>query len=155
MTVANGKVLRTQEVCKAVNWESQGLKQTTNFLVLPLRGCDLVLGVQWLQTLGPITWDFTALTMQFMFLNQWFTLQGLQGVQFNLLPSCQQTKIPIHCLWLRSFLCSLCILMGKIIMMILLQCSCKYYCKTMPNSLRNLQAFLQMITIFLSKMTDK
>ena len=58
VTVTNGEVLRVQKVCKMLSWESQGLVQHTNFLVLPLGGYDLVLGVQWLQTLGPIVWDF-------------------------------------------------------------------------------------------------
>lgn len=31
----------------------------------PLDGFDLVLGVQWLRTLGPILWDFEHLTMSF------------------------------------------------------------------------------------------
>ena len=32
---------------------------------LPLGGCDVVLGAQWLRTLGPILWDFAKLWMQF------------------------------------------------------------------------------------------
>ena len=33
---------------------------------LPLGGCDVVLGSQWLPTLGPILWDFAKLWMQFL-----------------------------------------------------------------------------------------
>lgn len=54
VTVANGDILKSQEVCELIKWETQGLVQFTGFLVLPLNGCDLVLGVQWLKTLGPI-----------------------------------------------------------------------------------------------------
>lgn len=32
---------------------------------LQLEGFDVVLGVQWLRTLGPIVWDFDHLTMSF------------------------------------------------------------------------------------------
>ena len=63
VTVANEDKLRTQEVCKLLSWETHGLTQRTDFLVLPLKGCDLVLGVKWLKILGPITWDFSSLTM--------------------------------------------------------------------------------------------
>ena len=45
MTIANGYTLKAQEVCECTKWETQGLVQLTNFLVLPLKRCDLVLGV--------------------------------------------------------------------------------------------------------------
>lgn len=32
---------------------------------IPLGGCDIVLGIQWLRTLGHILWDFDKLYMQF------------------------------------------------------------------------------------------
>nr|GMC69102.1 putative mitochondrial protein [Ipomoea batatas] len=37
-----------------------------NLFQIPLVGFDLVLGIQWLSTLGPIWWDFNSLTMQFL-----------------------------------------------------------------------------------------
>ena len=52
--------------------------QQTNFLALPLQGCDIVLGIQWLKTLGPIVWDFQALTMQFKVNGRQVILHGLQ-----------------------------------------------------------------------------
>ena len=56
--------------CKKVNWETQRMTYTTDFLVLTLMGCDLVLGVHWLRELGLITWDFSKLTMEFTVGNQ-------------------------------------------------------------------------------------
>lgn len=38
---------------------------TTNVYAIPLGSCEVVLGVQWLRTLGPILWDFDKLYMQF------------------------------------------------------------------------------------------
>jgi hypothetical protein len=43
----------------------QGLVFRTDLFILPLAGCDVVLGIQWLRTLGPILWDFTKLQMEF------------------------------------------------------------------------------------------
>ena len=63
VTVTNGETMGVRELCKLVKWEAQGLTQYTDFLVLPLQGCDLVLGVQWLKSLGPIVWDFGSLNM--------------------------------------------------------------------------------------------
>ena len=38
---------------------------TAAFYVLSLAGYDVILGTQWLATLGLILWDFGALTMSF------------------------------------------------------------------------------------------
>ena len=79
VSIANGDKIWVQEVCKEVLWETEGLRQVTDFMLLPLMGCDLVLGVKWLQELGPIVWDFKALTMQFTLQHQQFTLHGLKA----------------------------------------------------------------------------
>lgn len=44
--------------------------------MLLVKGFDLVLGVQWLLSLGPIVWDFVELTMQFQLKNQKCNLKG-------------------------------------------------------------------------------
>lgn len=38
---------------------------TTDFFALPLAGYDIILGTQWLASLGPIHWDFGTPTMSF------------------------------------------------------------------------------------------
>jgi hypothetical protein len=42
-----------------------------------LAGCDIVLGIQWLVSLGSIIWNFKVLTMEFTIANHTFLLQGL------------------------------------------------------------------------------
>ncbi|PPS18151.1 hypothetical protein GOBAR_AA02408 [Gossypium barbadense] len=37
-----------------------------DFYTIPLEGFDMILGVKWLCTLGPILWDFSSLIMQFV-----------------------------------------------------------------------------------------
>jgi hypothetical protein len=44
---------------------------------MSLVGCDMMLGIQWLVTLGSIAWDFRALTMKFTVAENAFLLQGL------------------------------------------------------------------------------
>lgn len=46
-------------------------------MVIALGNCDIVLGVQWLRTLGPITWDFEKLVMQFTLGQKRVTLNGI------------------------------------------------------------------------------
>ncbi|GAV77541.1 hypothetical protein CFOL_v3_21012 [Cephalotus follicularis] len=46
--------------------------------LLPLEGSDVVLGAQWLSTLGPILWDFSKLQMSFNIDGKEVVLQGLK-----------------------------------------------------------------------------
>ena len=62
-------------------------------MVIPLIGCDLVLGVQWLRTLGPIVWDFIKLSMQFTIQEQQFTLYGVKAEAIRLATRKQATKL--------------------------------------------------------------
>ncbi|KAL4379791.1 hypothetical protein GQ457_02G012610 [Hibiscus cannabinus] len=77
VTVANGSCLETVGWCKGVQWETHDHTFVTDFLVLPLKSCDVVLGVQWLSTLGSINWDFSNLTMDFQFQGRARQLQGI------------------------------------------------------------------------------
>jgi hypothetical protein len=36
-----------------------------DMFIIPLGGCEMVLGCQWLRTLEPILWDFERLAMSF------------------------------------------------------------------------------------------
>lgn len=55
----------------------QGIRFTTDVLLIDLGGCDMVLGVRWLATLGPIYWDFKELFMQFDVVGRPFHLKGV------------------------------------------------------------------------------
>jgi len=55
----------------------QGITITTDYYVLPVVACQVVLGVQWLETLGPVETDYKKLTMTFKIDGVRHTLQGL------------------------------------------------------------------------------
>ena len=61
--------------------------------MLTLIGYDLVLGVQWLRTLGPIVWDFAALTMHFTMGTQNVTLQGMAAGSVHIATKKQASKL--------------------------------------------------------------
>lgn len=48
-------------------------------------GCDVVLGVKWLETLGPIIWDFSKLLIEFLYgqIRVWLQGFGLQHISFE------------------------------------------------------------------------
>lgn len=65
VTVGDGAVLECKHICPNVAIEIQGHTFEVDLHVLPISGADIVLGIQWLKTLGPIITDYDALTMQF------------------------------------------------------------------------------------------
>jgi hypothetical protein len=75
--VANGKEVISEGKCSAVHLQLEKLTFKVDAYVIILAGCDMVLGIQWLITLGSIVWNFKNLTMEFTLANETFQLQGL------------------------------------------------------------------------------
>ena len=53
----------------------------------------MVLGIQWLKTLGPIVWDFSTLTMQFAVNGETITLKRLKGGTIHVASKKQLSKL--------------------------------------------------------------
>jgi hypothetical protein len=81
--VANGQLMSSDGTCPTVSIRVQRNNFCTEFYVLTLGGCDLVLGIQWLRTLGPIIWDFLKLTMLFSWKGEQILLQGLTPTEIS------------------------------------------------------------------------
>jgi hypothetical protein len=75
--VANGARLPCLGRLSAVQFGIQDHSFSDSFLVIPLEGFDAVLGVQWLQKLGDISWNFDSLQMYFFLEGGHVSLQGL------------------------------------------------------------------------------
>lgn len=56
--VAIGERLADQGRCPGVTLALQGQPITTDFYLLTLDMCYMVIRAYWLRTLGPIPWDF-------------------------------------------------------------------------------------------------
>ncbi|XP_026444472.1 uncharacterized protein LOC113344718 [Papaver somniferum] len=52
VTVANGEKTISSGICSQLNWSMQGHKFCGDLRLIPLGGCDIVLGVDWLKNLG-------------------------------------------------------------------------------------------------------
>jgi len=61
---------------KQLSWTIQGTAFTSDMLLLSLGCCDLLLGIEWLITLGDITWNFEKLIMRFSIKGRKFVLRG-------------------------------------------------------------------------------
>ncbi|CAA7034449.1 unnamed protein product [Microthlaspi erraticum] len=75
--VADGNRLKVDARVAQFQWDFQGTSFTDDFMIIPLNGCDVVLGVQWLKKFGPITWDFQRLSMKFFWCNRKVVLNGI------------------------------------------------------------------------------
>uniref|UniRef100_A0A803L3P0 Ty3 transposon capsid-like protein domain-containing protein n=1 Tax=Chenopodium quinoa TaxID=63459 RepID=A0A803L3P0_CHEQI len=72
----NGNHLACQHVCKDFGWSLQHTEFKSDMLLIPLGSCDMVLGVQWLSTLGTVTKNFKKMIMEFDYLGVHYVLQG-------------------------------------------------------------------------------
>ena len=63
--VANGERVSCPVVIRAAPVTIAGVNFAIDLFVMPLAGFDVVLGTQWLATLGPVVWDFAAPSMAF------------------------------------------------------------------------------------------
>jgi hypothetical protein len=63
--VANGAVINTKGEIKGLLVKVQGYQFQIDFSLLELGGSGIILGTQWLRTLGVISWDFEKLEMGF------------------------------------------------------------------------------------------
>uniref|UniRef100_A0A2N9HQL5 Reverse transcriptase n=1 Tax=Fagus sylvatica TaxID=28930 RepID=A0A2N9HQL5_FAGSY len=74
--VANGEWLRCDETYPNVRMEIQGYCFDTNLYPLELQGSDVVLGMQWLRSLGRVAHDWEKLTMEFSNGGKEYFIQG-------------------------------------------------------------------------------
>ncbi|XP_021846729.2 uncharacterized protein [Spinacia oleracea] len=93
VTVADGNHLACQHVCKGFTWEMQGKVFTADVMLITLGGCDMVLGVQWLATLGSICWDFKALLMEFRLGDCQFVLRGIHPQKVKVVEGAPSAKL--------------------------------------------------------------
>ena len=101
--VADGNRMECDSMCKGLKWVLRNTTFVTDVLLLSLENCDMVLGVQWLETLGVIQWDFKQLVMEFTLQGKRHVLRGSQSNQIihtvfekemeKLISSCQGAEL--------------------------------------------------------------
>ena len=104
VAVADGNRITVSGKIENLQWEFQGQQFTSDFMVIPLGGHDMVLGVQWLAKLGPITWDFEKLEMRFKWGNHKVLLTGIQPgsvreVKFKRKHKSQESEMQLHMIY--------------------------------------------------------
>ena len=74
--VGNGEELKCESICEQVQLSLGDHQVMVDLFSLP-SGAELVIGIQWLRTLGPVLTDYNNLTMKFMNKDQAVHLQGV------------------------------------------------------------------------------
>jgi hypothetical protein len=76
VAMANGDKVISRGICRRLDVLVGTESFTVDCYALPLKGYGMVLGVQWLHSLGPICCDFIKLTMSFWHRDHHVTLHG-------------------------------------------------------------------------------
>ncbi|XP_019259126.1 PREDICTED: uncharacterized protein LOC109237290 [Nicotiana attenuata] len=76
VSLGNNTMEATSGVVRGFQWMLQGTTYTSDLIVFPVGKYDLVLGALWMKTLGPITMDYTELTMSFDYQGKHHVLRG-------------------------------------------------------------------------------
>ncbi|GAV79928.1 RVP_2 domain-containing protein [Cephalotus follicularis] len=76
--LASGEKFTSLNKCAKVQIILQGIPLSVDFYLLPLERHEVVLGTQWLRTLGPILRDFSKLKMISKVVGNEVVLQGLR-----------------------------------------------------------------------------
>lgn len=74
--VGNGQYLECASVCEDVLVCIQNNTFTLDLYILPISGANVILGVQWLKTLGLVLTNYSTLSMQFFHQDQLVELRG-------------------------------------------------------------------------------
>lgn len=91
--MVDGTKLISKAVVSYFKFCMQGTEFQANVRLLPLGGCDMVLGVQWLTTLGSVLWDFKELRMEFQAQGWKHVLRGGNSVEIQQVTSAQMQKL--------------------------------------------------------------
>lgn len=63
-------------ICRKVKFGIQNISFTSDFIALDLGTSDVILGVQWLRTLGKCQVDWDAHELSFLYKGSWVTIRG-------------------------------------------------------------------------------
>jgi len=74
--VADGSHLTVTAIVKGFSWTIQQTMFTSDMFLIPLGCCNIVLGIEWLVTLGNIVWNFYSVTMEFKAQGKRHVLRG-------------------------------------------------------------------------------
>lgn len=91
--VGNRDNLECTGLMKSIPIAIQGHQFQLDCYIIPTQGINIVLGVQWLELLGPCTMDYKVLTMEFQWNNKCIRLYGNRDSQAQSINQAQFQRI--------------------------------------------------------------
>ncbi|RZC65112.1 hypothetical protein C5167_008797 [Papaver somniferum] len=85
--VATRERVSSSGICLQTQLTLQGVPISVDVYLLPLEVYEVVLGTQWLRTLGPIEWDFSKIKMKFKVDGKEVALHGLSTPENKMVDS--------------------------------------------------------------------
>jgi hypothetical protein len=91
--IANGGSMKCGGHCENVNLQIDDYHLKSHTFAIDMGGCDIVLGVDWIRTLGPILMDFKYLTMKFDQERHQYKFQGITTSSPEIISSHRMEKL--------------------------------------------------------------
>ncbi|XP_022863881.1 uncharacterized protein LOC111383916 [Olea europaea var. sylvestris] len=83
--VVNGNKMKSEGLCESTCFIVQKIDFQVDVFLLPVEGCDAIFGIQWLDTLGDVTFDFRESWMRFLREGRLVELRGHRGLSNKIL----------------------------------------------------------------------
>jgi hypothetical protein len=91
--IANGGSIKCEGRCENVCLQIGDYLLKSHMFSIDMGGCDIVMGADWLRTLGPILMDFKSLTMKFDQEGHQYKSQGITVGSPNIISSHRMEKL--------------------------------------------------------------
>ncbi|RWW12970.1 hypothetical protein GW17_00023341 [Ensete ventricosum] len=91
--VANGRILKCDRRCPRVKLLLQNQQIIADFFLLPLDDYEVVLDIEWLTTLGDVSWNFSKFIMNFFSHGKQVILRGKRGSNVTTISTQRMEKV--------------------------------------------------------------
>jgi hypothetical protein len=91
--IADGGTINCSGKCNKINLTMVEYVMNSPMIAIPMGGADVVLGIQWLQSLGTVAFNFQELFMKFLLEGKEIELRGITGKPSKVISSNDMTKL--------------------------------------------------------------
>jgi hypothetical protein len=91
--IVDGGTMKCGGCCHNVKLQMGDYHMKTHMFSISMGGCDIVLRMEWIHTLGPITMEYQELYMRFTQESHLYTLKGIQASSLEIISSHKMEKI--------------------------------------------------------------